>query len=252
MTEQWRLTVMLIINADDWGGWKEATNAALACFKQRRITSVTAMVFMKDSKRAADLATTTGIEAGLHLNFTQDFTGENRWSLLSEYQSRIHRFLMVNKYSFVLYHPLLRREFRYVFEAQVEEFQRLYEKPPSHVDGHHHKHLCSNVLLDNLIPHGQKVRRNLTFYPSEKGLVNRSYRYFIDKCIGRRYCITDFLFSLAESLQGNSVARVVGLAKRASVELMTHPEVVIERDFLMSDAFLQMVGDHELGSYARL
>ena len=166
--------------------------------------------------------------------------------------ARVRRFLIVSKYSAVLYHPLLRREFRHLVQAQVEEFQRLYGKPPSHVDGHQHKHLCTNVLLDNLIPQGQKVRRSFTFYPGEKSLANRSYRYLVDKWIARRYCLTDFFFSLRETLRANSVASVVELAKRASVELMTHPRVFIERDFLMSDAFLQMVGDEELGTYARL
>jgi predicted glycoside hydrolase/deacetylase ChbG (UPF0249 family) len=47
---------VLIINADDWGRSPAETDAALDCFSNGRITSVTAMVFMADSKRAADLA----------------------------------------------------------------------------------------------------------------------------------------------------------------------------------------------------
>jgi predicted glycoside hydrolase/deacetylase ChbG (UPF0249 family) len=243
---------MLIINADDWGGWREATDAALACFQRRRITSVTAMVFMDDSERAAHLAKATGIEAGLHLNFTKDFTGQNRYPKLSEYLARVRRYLAFNKYSGVLYNPLLRREFRYIVQAQLDEFRRLYGGPPSHVDGHQHKHLCSNVLLDDLIPRGQRVRRNFTFFPNEKGLVNRGYRCLLDKWIARKYRVTDFFFSLAESLRANSIARVVELAKEANVELMTHPEKAIERDFLMSDTFLQMLENEELGTYARI
>ena len=32
---------------------------------------------------------------------------------------------------------------------------RLYGKLPSHVDGHQHRHLCANMLIDPIIPEGQ-------------------------------------------------------------------------------------------------
>ena len=47
---------MLIINADDFGRSVAETNAALQCYTAGRITSVSAMVFMADSERAAELA----------------------------------------------------------------------------------------------------------------------------------------------------------------------------------------------------
>jgi len=47
---------MLIVNADDWGRSLAETDAALRCLKRGRITSVSAMVFMQDFKRAARLA----------------------------------------------------------------------------------------------------------------------------------------------------------------------------------------------------
>ena len=68
---------MLIVNADDWGGWKSATDAALACYKAGRINSVSAMVFMEDSERAAELAQADGLDVGLHLNFTTPFETRN-------------------------------------------------------------------------------------------------------------------------------------------------------------------------------
>jgi predicted glycoside hydrolase/deacetylase ChbG (UPF0249 family) len=46
---------MLIINADDWGRSVAETDAALRCYREGRITSVNAMVFMQDSERAARL-----------------------------------------------------------------------------------------------------------------------------------------------------------------------------------------------------
>ena len=64
---------MIIVNADDWGRSRSDTDAALACYKEERITSVSAMVFMEDSARAAELAKEMGIDVGLHINLTQPF-----------------------------------------------------------------------------------------------------------------------------------------------------------------------------------
>jgi predicted glycoside hydrolase/deacetylase ChbG (UPF0249 family) len=46
---------MLIVNADDWGRNRDATDRSLECHRNGRITTVSAMVFMEDSERAADL-----------------------------------------------------------------------------------------------------------------------------------------------------------------------------------------------------
>lgn len=59
---------MIIVNADDWGSSPIETNAALACYREERISSVSAMVFMEDSVRASALAKETGIDTGLHIN----------------------------------------------------------------------------------------------------------------------------------------------------------------------------------------
>ena len=48
-----------------------------SCFKNRRVTSVSAMVFMIDSERAAEISLRNGIDTGLHLNFSQLFNGKN-------------------------------------------------------------------------------------------------------------------------------------------------------------------------------
>src|SRR6266550_503295 len=149
---------MLIINADDWGRSVAETDAALRCYKGGRITSVSAMVFMEDSERAADLAKENDLDVGLHLNFTDKFTANHYPGTLGNYHSKIVRFLRRSKYSQLLYNPFLRKEFVYSYEAQIGEFARLYSKPPSHIDGHHHMHLCANVLLSNVIPTGMKVR----------------------------------------------------------------------------------------------
>jgi predicted glycoside hydrolase/deacetylase ChbG (UPF0249 family) len=65
---------MLIINGDDFGRSAAETDAALRCYRAGRITSVSAMVFMVDSERAAQVANADGLDVGLHLNFSELFT----------------------------------------------------------------------------------------------------------------------------------------------------------------------------------
>ena len=65
---------MLIINADDWGYDAHTTTRALTCVERGSISSVSAMVFMEDSERAAAVARDRGIDAGLHLNLDTPFS----------------------------------------------------------------------------------------------------------------------------------------------------------------------------------
>jgi hypothetical protein len=71
----------------------------------------------------------------------------------------------------LLYNPFLRETFASSYRAQVEEFMRLFEKLPSHIDGHHHMHLCANLLLSKSIPAGMRLGRNFSFWPGEKGFL---------------------------------------------------------------------------------
>jgi predicted glycoside hydrolase/deacetylase ChbG (UPF0249 family) len=241
---------MLIINADDWGRSVAETDAALGCYKRGRITSVSAMVFMEDSERAAELAKENELDVGLHLNFTDKFTTNQYPQTLGNYHNEIVRFLRGNKYSQLLYNPFLRRDFAYSYEAQVEEFARLYRKPPSHIDGHHHMHLCANVLLSNTIPAGAKLRRNFSFWPGEKSVLNRTYRWLVDRWLARRYCLPDYFFDLTQCIEEKKLDRVAALAKSSDVELMTHPIVNKEEAYLMSDGFGVMLERLNIGGYA--
>jgi len=178
---------------------------------------------MQDSERAARLAKKNGIDTGLHLNLSQSYNGPKISHSISEAQQPIVDFMKRSKYAVLLYHPLLRNNFRRVFKDQLEEFVRLYGKAPTHIDGHQHRHLCANMLLDQIIPRGQKVRRNFSFWPGEKSWFNRMYRGAVDKWLGRRYQLTDFFFSLHTCLRDRQLDRVKQLAQASQVELMVHP-----------------------------
>jgi predicted glycoside hydrolase/deacetylase ChbG (UPF0249 family) len=242
---------MLIINADDWGRSVAETDAALTCFRQRRITSVSAMVFMQDSERAAKLAKNYQLDdVGLHLNFSEEFTDKSCWETLKEHHRRIIRFLKGNKYAQLLYNPFLRKAFAYCYHAQVKEFVRLFEKSPSHIDGHHHMHLCTNLLLSKVFPTGMKLRRNFSFWPGEKSFLNRAYRGLVDSWLARRHRLPDYFFDLTQCIHDNKLDRVMALAKSNNVELMTHPVVQAEADYLLSDEYRLMLECLEVGDYA--
>lgn len=244
------LAGMLIVNADDWGRSVAETDAALQCCQKGRVTSVSAMVFMEDSERAAELAKENALDVGLHLNFAEPFSGRNLPSKLLNFQEKLVRYLMGNKYAQLFYNPFLGEEFAYSYKAQSEEFERLYGKAPSHIDGHHHMHLCGNLLFSSLIPAGTRMRRNFSFWPGEKNWINRSYRMLVDRWLARKYRLADCFFDLSQCIQEKKLERVWALAKSNKVELMTHPVVQTESDYLTSDDFLTILGRLETGSYA--
>jgi chitin disaccharide deacetylase len=243
---------VLIVNADDWGRTAAETDAALLCFSQGRITSVSAMVFMADSERAAGIALRHGIPVGLHLNFTEPPTAPGPDGQFLNEHRRLVTFLTRSRYSAVAVNPLLRRSFCSVFKSQLDEFIRLYKKPPTHFDGHQHFHLCSSMVLAAPIPRGQKVRRTFSFTVNEKGVVNWLYRRALDRWIVRRYRTTDYFFALSQRLTEARFSAVAQLARQANVELMTHPIVSKERDLLLSPEFEAKVAGIARKSYADL
>ena len=108
---------------------------------------MSAMVFMEDSERGAALAGEQGIDAGLHLNFTTPFSACGVPSTLGDHQRRLARYLRRHRFAPTVFHPGLTRSFEYVVSAQLDEFRRLYGAEPDRIDGHHHMHLCANVLV---------------------------------------------------------------------------------------------------------
>ena len=241
---------MLIINADDFGRSAAETDAALRCYRERRITSVSAMVYMDDSERAAELAKENELNVGLHLNFTEPFTANTHVVKLWEYHGRTIRYLMRNKNAQLIYNPFLRTEFAYSYKAQAEEFVRLFGRLPSHIDGHHHMHLCANMLLSNVIPAGVKMRRNFSFWPGEKSLLNRTYRALVDRWLARKYELPDYFFDLTQCMREKKLGRVAALAKMTNVEVMTHPVSSMESEYLMDRGFEAILKSLEVGGYA--
>jgi predicted glycoside hydrolase/deacetylase ChbG (UPF0249 family) len=230
---------IVIVNADDWGWSSEATNRILDCLRGNAVSSVSAMVFMDGSERAAAIARENNIDAGVHLNFTTPFTGSEVAQKLIEHQAKTARFLRSHRYAPAVFHPLLVNSFDYVVKRQLEEFERMYGSRPHRIDGHHHMHLCANVLLQRLLPEGAIVRRNLSFAPGEKRRVNRWFRRMQDNLLSRRHRMTDYFFDLLPTEKAR-MSSICELARRHNVEIETHPARAEEHRFLMAGGLAQL------------
>lgn len=220
----------LIINADDWGRDHKTTDRTLECIQRGTVSSVSAMVFMEDSQRAATIAQNMGIDAGLHLNLTTPFSAPGCSSLLMDRQRDIAQYFQKHHpLARIVFHPGLMRSFEYVVAAQRNEYFRLYGAYPGRIDGHHHAHLCSNVLLAGLLPPGTIVRRNYSFQAREKIWYNRYYRAVVDRGLARRHRLTDFFFSLDPIEAPGRIESIFSLARTHVVEVATHP--INEEDY---------------------
>ena len=141
----------------------------------------------------------------------------------------------------VVFHPGLTGSFEYLVKSQIDEFARVYGSTPQRIDGHHHVHLCANVLLANLLPPGGVVRRNFSFRRGEKSAVNRAYRAVIDSLLARRHRLVDFLFALPPVHAPDHLRRMCGLAAHAIVEVEVHAIRPDEYRFLTSGELFRWV-----------
>jgi len=239
---------LLIINADDWGRDRANTDRICECALRGTVSSASAMVFMEDAERAAEIAREHDIDTGLHLNLTSPFTGTGCSPRLMEEQNKITSHLRRHRLAKFVPHPGLARTFDYVVSAQLDEYRRLYGKDPERWDGHHHMHLSANMLLGKLLPEGIIVRRNFSFLPGEKGFFNRRYREVEDQLLAKRYRVVDFFFSLAPLEPKERLQRLFSLARQHVVELETHPVNPEEHRFLMGDDVLRWAGDQPIAS----
>jgi len=236
----------LIINADDWGRNVVTTDRILDCLQFGSLSSVSAMVFMADSERGAELAKQHEVDAGLHLNFTSPFDAPHCSARLRHHQEKLGRFLLFHRYTRVLFVPMLASSFEYVVAAQLEEYERIYGHAPLRIDGHHHMHLCANVLYGGLLPAGVVARRNLSFLPGEQGSIDRAYRRWLDRVLSRRHVMTDFFFRIPPIEPRSRMSSIFALADRHSVELETHPAEDEDYEYLMEGELMRGLGNVEV------
>lgn len=243
---------MLIINADDWGLDEATTDAIAECYQRGRVTATSAMVFMDDSIRAAQIAREIEIDVGLHLNLTEPFTSETCSPSVRAAQRAVSEFLHRNKLAGVMLNPRLHSAFKAAVSAQIEEFRRIYGSDPSHIDGHHHQHLGANVLFGGLLPAGSIARRHFTFYAGEKSWLNRTYRAICDRVLALRCRSLDAFFDLTQHMRTPKMQRLAKIAGHARVELMVHPAQPGEFEYLTGEEFGKWLTDVELSDFRTL
>jgi predicted glycoside hydrolase/deacetylase ChbG (UPF0249 family) len=241
---------MIIVTADDFGKTRHATNCILECVANKSITSASAMVYMEDSERAAALALKAGVEVGLHINMTMPFSVDNIAEDIRSHQGRVVSYLTKNRMAQVVYNPRLASSFDFLFKAQLDEFLRLYGRPPAFYNGHHHMHLSANMLIGKLLPKGARVRRTFSFYCGEKDLLNLVYRRLLDVVVTRRYVSTEYLFSIEPLLDLDRLRRIFAQSNTSNVELEVHPENAEEREFLLGDEYLGFMKAASVGNFS--
>jgi chitin disaccharide deacetylase len=246
---------LLIVNADDWGHDSRTTDAIADCFEAGGVTSTTAMMYMEDSRRAAERSRgLPGLGVGLHLNLVDEFTDPATPVAVRERQRRFvehFRLLRVRRWA---YDPRSRNEVSQVVADQFRHFHELYGRPPTHVDGHHHCHFAANVLLSPALPRGTKIRGALSDVHPRNPVV-KSVRSARDRLLARRFGTTDYFFSVRSvwpPLDPAGAAWRLDLAQDASVEVMVHPAFPDEYPELTSEGWRTTLGRAPLGSFADL
>jgi chitin disaccharide deacetylase len=248
---------LLIVNADDWGGFREGTDAIDRCFRIGAVSSTTAMVHMSDSRRAAELALENAWPVGLHLNLTQPFDAADVDASVRERQRRLCvHFDKLRARRWMLsadrrLHELIAEEIR----GQIEQFAILYGGEPTHVDSHHHVHVCPDVFLSSALVRGTRMRQTVSAPPVDRRAARMLAGAAKHWVLARRFVTTSRFWAVRELAPGTGtvpIATAAELSRRQSVEIMTHPSFPSELRVLRSGAWAQVIAQAPLGSYALL
>lgn len=253
---------LLVVNADDWGGFREGTDAIESCFEIGAISSTTAMVHMADSQRAAELARERARPTGLHLNLTQPYDAPAVPAPVRERQRRLcaHFSALARRRWTLSPDPRTHRLVADGIRDQLEEFRALYEREPTHVDSHHHVHVCPDVFLSGALARGTRVRQALALAPGAgnrgaRGLVQGLARSHKQRLLSRRFLTTERFWCAAELSGGDGAVPIVQAAAYAAthtVEIMVHPSFESDIAVLRSGPWLRALHGAPLDSYAAL
>jgi predicted glycoside hydrolase/deacetylase ChbG (UPF0249 family) len=253
---------LLVVNADDWGGFREGTDAIEACFAIGAVSSTTAMVHMADSQRAAELARERERPTGLHLNLTQPYDAAVVPAPVRERQLRLcAHFRALHRRRWTLSpDPRVHRLLADGIRDQLEEFHERYGHEPTHVDSHHHVHVCPDVFLSRALCTGTRVRQALSFAPGAsprgaRGLAKGLARRAKQELLARRFLTTERFWCAGELSDGDGavpIADAAAYAANHSIEIMVHPSFESDIAVLRSEAWLEALHDAPLASYAAL
>jgi predicted glycoside hydrolase/deacetylase ChbG (UPF0249 family) len=245
------MTGLLIVNADDLGLDRSDTDAILDCFHAGAISSATALVWMKDSDRAAALTRSAGLPVGLHLNLIEPFSATDVPEPVAATQRRVVERVRRSAAGAHLYHPTWSADFERCISDQLARFHELYGRAPTHG----HMHLVPNALLARALVPVRRCRRPVNRRPTESRAHKRAFSAALGRLMRPRFVTTDRCVSiraLDPGLGGGGLNGELALARKHSVEVMVHPGWEDERAVLLARDWRDRLARFQLGSYADL
>ena len=117
---------LLIVNADDLGLDAGTTDSILRCFRAGRVSSASALVWMSDSGRAAELAREANLPVRLHLNLTEPFTDPSVPADVRDRQASMARHFARRPFAYWICNPLRQSMIEACIRDQMQAFEQLY------------------------------------------------------------------------------------------------------------------------------
>lgn len=114
---------VVIVNADDFGRSVGVNRGIIQAHEQGIVTSASLMVRWPDAEQAAAYARFASLSVGLHLELGEWTYRDGQWHA---------------RYEVIA--PLTADAVRGEIRSQLERFERLMGRPPTHLDSHQHVH----------------------------------------------------------------------------------------------------------------
>jgi predicted glycoside hydrolase/deacetylase ChbG (UPF0249 family) len=233
---------VLIINADDMGASRSTTDSVIECFSEGTITSATAMVWMPESDRAAQLARELDLPIGLHLNLTLPFSGDGVPDGVRQRQLALTSWFDRDSWRAARRHAPDPSLITAAIADQLARFHATFGEP-THLDGHHHVHIHPAVL--------KHLPRKLPIRPPLDGAARAGLRH---RRRLRQFRTPDGCLALEQlhpGLGGEGLAPLER-ARERTLEVMVHPSPQRVRDALLANDWRAVVDPLPRGSYREL
>ena len=183
---------------------------------------------------------------GLHLNLTFGYNGPGVPVAIRERQARLVVYFG-SRVARNVYDPRMRRVIDAAINDQLVAFHDAFGRPPTHLDGHHHIHLCPTVALSAALSGFTRARVTASGPPAPRLGVRRALAAIDNAILRRRFLTPDrFIEFPAVGVVG------LGAARNAAVEVMTHPAYDAERRALLAPPWAERPAGFRVGSFADL
>jgi len=195
----------LIVNADDFGQSEGINLGVIRAFEQGILTSASLMVRWTTACEAAQYALhNSKLSVGLHVDLGEWFMKDGNW--FSRYEV-----VDVSDYSAVADE----------IQSQLDKFQRLVRRPPTHMDSHQHVH------------RSEPVRSVLIEAADKLGIPLRSLSDRI-KYVGSFYGQTEAGLSVPERIGPKALRKIIQDLPAELCELACHPAAKIDFNSMYS------------------